>query len=134
MNEGDGMRTKISGFYKISPEERLEIIAKQLSLSNEEKEIILGQDGFSVDVADRMVENVIGSFPIPLGIAVNFKVNEKEVFVPMATEEPSVIAAASNAAKQSAKRSEEHTSELQSRGHLVCRLLLEKKKNQLPFS
>src|SRR5690625_6052039 len=50
-----------------------------------------------------MVENVIGSFPIPLGIAVNFKVNEKEVFVPMATEEPSVIAAASNAAKQSAK-------------------------------
>src|SRR5690625_4360493 len=128
------MRTKISGFYKKSPEERLEIIAKQSNLSQEEQEIIRGQDGLSVDVADHMVENVIGSFPIPLGIAVNFKVNEKEVFVPMATEEPSVIAAASNAAKQSAKRSEEHTSELQSRGHLVCRLLLEKKKNQLPFS
>lgn len=46
---------------------------------------------------------MIGSFPIPLGIAVNFKVNEKEVFIPMATEEPSVIAAASNAAKKSAK-------------------------------
>ena len=97
------MRTKISGFYKKSPEERLVIIAKQLNLSKEEQEIIRGQDGFSVDVADHMVENVIGSFPIPLGIAVNFKVNEKEVFVPMATEEPSVIAAASNAAKQSAK-------------------------------
>src|SRR5690625_2314905 len=103
MNKGDNMRTKISGFYKISPEERLEIIAKQLNLSHEEKEIILGQYGFSVDVADRMVENVIGSFTIPLGIAVNFKVNEKEVFIPMATEEPSVIAAASNAARQSAK-------------------------------
>src|SRR5690625_3200343 len=97
------MRTKISGFYKKSPEERLVIIAKQLNLSKEEQEIIRGQGGFSVDVADHMVENVIGSFPIPLGIAVNFKVNEKEVFVPMATEEPSVIAAASNAAKQSAK-------------------------------
>src|SRR5690625_4780876 len=91
MNKGDNMRTKISGFYKKSPEERLDIIAKQLNLSKEEQEIIRGQDGFSVDVADHMVENVIGSFPIPLGIAVNFKVNEKEVFVPMATEEPSVI-------------------------------------------
>lgn len=95
------MRTRISGFYKKSPEERLAMIAQQLDLSEEEQRMMLGQDGFSVDLADHMVENAIGSFPIPLGIAVNFKVNGKEVFIPMATEEPSVIAAASNAAKQS---------------------------------
>lgn len=103
LNRGDCMVTRISGFYKNSPEERLEIIAKQLNLSTEEKNTLLGNAGLSVNVADHMVENAIGSFPIPLGIAVNFKVNEKDAFVPMATEEPSVIAAASNAAKQSAK-------------------------------
>lgn len=95
------MTTRISGFYKNSPVERLEIIAQHLNLSDQDKKTILDNDSFSVDLADRMVENVIGTFPIPLGIAVNFKVNEKDVFVPMATEEPSVIAAASNAAKQS---------------------------------
>lgn len=95
------MKTRISGFYKKSPEERLAMIAQQLDLSVEEQSMLLGQDGFSVNLADHMVENAIGSFPIPLGIAVNFKVNGKEVFIPMATEEPSVIAAASNAAKQS---------------------------------
>ena len=46
-----------------------------------------------------MVENVIGHISVPLGVAANFKVNGKEVFIPMATEEPSVIAAASNAAR-----------------------------------
>lgn len=102
-NRGDCMVTRISGFYKNSPEKRLEIIAKQLNLSTEEKNTLLGNAGLSVNVADHMVENAIGSFPIPLGIAVNFKVNEKDAFVPMATEEPSVIAAASNAAKHSAK-------------------------------
>ena len=52
-----------------------------------------------MDVADHMVENVIGVFPEPLGVAVNFQVNGKDYLIPMATEEPSVIAAASNAAK-----------------------------------
>jgi hydroxymethylglutaryl-CoA reductase len=93
------MNTRISGFYKKSPDERLEIIAKHLDLSDEEKKIMSGNSSFSVDLADRMVENAIGYLPVPLGIAVNFKVNGKDVFVPMATEEPSVIAAASNAAK-----------------------------------
>jgi hydroxymethylglutaryl-CoA reductase len=95
------MTTRISGFYKKSPEERLDILARQINLTEEEKETILGNLNYSVHMADRMAENVIGTFPVPLGIAVNFTVNGKDVFVPMATEEPSVIAAASNAAKQS---------------------------------
>ena len=97
------MTTRISGFYKNTPEERLEIVTKHVNLTDEEKKVILGKSNFSINHADRMVENVIGYLPIPLGIAVNFKINEKEVFVPMATEEPSVVAAASNAAKQTLK-------------------------------
>src|SRR5690625_3205782 len=93
------MTSRISGFYKKSPDERLEEIAQYLDLSSEEKKIMRGDTGFSVAKADQMVENVIGYLPVPLGIAVNFKVNGRDVFVPMATEEPSVIAAASNAAK-----------------------------------
>ncbi|WP_085994330.1 hydroxymethylglutaryl-CoA reductase, degradative [Oceanobacillus senegalensis] len=93
------MSTRIPGFYNLSPNKRLEHLAKHANLSKEETEIIKGGKGFSVADADRMIENVIGYMPIPLGIAVNFKVNGKDIFVPMATEEPSVVAAASNAAK-----------------------------------
>ncbi|MFD1065685.1 hydroxymethylglutaryl-CoA reductase, degradative [Oceanobacillus locisalsi] len=93
------MTSRISGFYKKSPKERLDIISKHLNLSNEEERLLLGEVGYSVNQANQMVENVIGVLPVPLGVAVNFKVNEKEVFIPMATEEASVIAAASHAAK-----------------------------------
>jgi len=57
------------------------------------------EGGLPLDVADRMVENVVGFMPLPLGIAVNFLINGRDYLVPMAIEEPSVIAAASNAAK-----------------------------------
>ena len=93
------MTSRISGFYKLSPEERLEKMAQHLDLSDEEKKVLQGESDFSIAQADRMVENVIGYLPIPLGVAVNFKVDGKDVFIPMATEEPSVVAAASNAAK-----------------------------------
>ncbi|MFB4474315.1 hydroxymethylglutaryl-CoA reductase, degradative [Oceanobacillus caeni] len=93
------MSTRIPGFYNLLPEERLSQIAKATNLTDKELEIIKGNKGFSVKEADRMIENVIGYMPIPLGIAVNFKINNKDVFIPMATEEPSVVAAASNAAK-----------------------------------
>lgn len=94
------MDTRISGFYRWTPEERLDLVAKHSNLTQEEKDLIIGEQIFSAEQADRMAENVIGTFPVPLGVAVNFKVNGKGVLIPMATEEPSVIAAASNAAKQ----------------------------------
>ncbi|MBM7599339.1 hydroxymethylglutaryl-CoA reductase [Virgibacillus halotolerans] len=93
------MKSRISGFYKLLPEQRLNKIASLLELSEEEKKIFTGEEGFTVKQADRMIENVIGYLPIPLGIAANFKVDGEDVFVPMATEEPSVVAAASHAAK-----------------------------------
>ncbi|MEC9353728.1 MAG: hydroxymethylglutaryl-CoA reductase, degradative, partial [Candidatus Thermoplasmatota archaeon] len=89
----------VPGFYKLSPTERLEIVKEFASLSDDETEALGGFGALGGDTANRMIENVIGSFPMPLGVAANFKVNGEELFVPMALEEPSVVAAASNMAK-----------------------------------
>src|SRR5699024_4524652 len=93
------MTSRISGFYKKSPEQRLNKLATLLHLSEKDKSIIKGEAGFTVNEANGMIENAIGCIPIPLGVAVNFKVNGKDTFIPMATEEASVVAAASHAAK-----------------------------------
>ncbi len=91
--------SRISGFYKLSIEERLEKVAEFAGLSEEEKQVILQNGSLSLDIADRMIENVIGTFELPLGIATNFLIDGKDYLIPMAIEEPSVVAAASNAAK-----------------------------------
>jgi len=90
--------SRIPGFYNLPPEERLRIVAEFAGLTDEEKKALLGKT-FGIDDANRMIENVVGIWPLPLGIATNFVVNGKDVLVPMAIEEPSVVAAASNAAK-----------------------------------
>ena len=81
-------------------QERLDVVANFANLSNEELEILQNDNGgISFDKADKMVENAVGTFSLPLGIATNFKVNGKDYLVPMVIEEPSVIAAASKGAK-----------------------------------
>jgi len=89
--------SRISGFYKLPPKDRLKSVAEQAGLSQEE--IAQIENGLELDQANMMVENVIGMFQVPLGIATNFLIDGREVLVPMATEEPSVIAAASNGAR-----------------------------------
>ena len=89
----------ISGFYKLRPKERLELVKKFASLTDEETTSLQNSGSLPLDLADRMIENVVGVFPIPLGIAVNFLINKRDYLIPMAIEEPSVVAAASNAAK-----------------------------------
>ncbi|MBA3045397.1 MAG: hydroxymethylglutaryl-CoA reductase, degradative [Candidatus Thermoplasmatota archaeon] len=91
--------SNISGFYKMSIEERLKKVQEFAGLLDEDIKILGNTGALDPEKADRMVENVIGTMPVTLGIATNFKVNDRDVLVPMATEEPSVIAAASNAAK-----------------------------------
>jgi hydroxymethylglutaryl-CoA reductase len=91
------MTSRISGFYKLAPSERLIAVAEQAALGPEEMAQV--QTGLSLDQADKMVENVIGLIQVPLGIATNFVIDGREVLIPMATEEPSVIAAASNGAR-----------------------------------
>jgi hydroxymethylglutaryl-CoA reductase len=89
--------SRISGFYKLPPAERLKAVAEQAGIGQEEVSQL--ETGLQLDQADKMVENVIGMFQVPLGIATNFVIDGQEVLIPMATEEPSVIAAASNGAK-----------------------------------
>jgi hydroxymethylglutaryl-CoA reductase len=89
----------ISGFYKLTPRERLAIIKDLASLTDEEVSLLENTGSLPMDAADHMVENVIGVFPEPLGIGVNFQINQKDYLIPMATEEPSVIAGASYAAR-----------------------------------
>ena len=93
----------ISGFYKLSLDQRLEHLRQFAGLTEEETALLRAQGALKLEDADRMVENVIGTMPIPLGVAVNFLINRKDYIIPMAIEEPSVIAAASNAASMARK-------------------------------
>src|SRR5881409_698909 len=90
--------SNISSFYKLPLEERLDKLRDFSGLSDEEIELVKNGK-LPLPTAQRMIENVVGVLPIPLGIAVNFLINGKDYFIPMAIEEPSVVAAASHAAK-----------------------------------
>jgi hydroxymethylglutaryl-CoA reductase len=92
--------SSISKFFEKTRKERLDIVKNFASLSDEELELLENIDGgISFENADKMVENAIGTFSLPLGIATNFKINGKDYVIPMVIEEPSVIAAASKGAK-----------------------------------
>ncbi len=77
----------------------MKIIKELADLTDDEASLLQNTGSLPIDLADRMIENVVGMFPLPLGIAVNFLINENDYLIPMAIEEPSVVAAASYAAK-----------------------------------
>jgi len=91
--------SRVSGFFKLTIAERVEYIRKACGLTPEEAELLNRAGNLTVETADRMIENVIGVMPCPLGIAMNFMIDGQDRLIPMAIEEPSVVAAASNAAK-----------------------------------
>ncbi|PIN85139.1 MAG: hydroxymethylglutaryl-CoA reductase, degradative [Candidatus Diapherotrites archaeon CG11_big_fil_rev_8_21_14_0_20_37_9] len=93
--------SKISKFYEKSLDERLQILKDFAQLTDEELQQLKSFGALDFPTADRMIENVYSTMPLPLGIATNFVVNKKEYLVPFALEEPSVVAAASYAAKLS---------------------------------
>ena len=90
--------SEISGFYKLTPKDRVLLVKDLTGLTDEETRALF-TGGLQIDSANRMIENVVGLLSVPIGIAVNFLINGKDYLIPMATEEPSVVAAASNAAK-----------------------------------
>jgi len=91
--------SQLAGFYKLSPKERVQLVKDFAWLTDEEVKLLQSTGSLDMDLANRMIENVVGVFPVPLGIAVNFLINKCDYIIPMAIEEPSVVAAASNAAK-----------------------------------
>jgi hydroxymethylglutaryl-CoA reductase len=100
----------ISGFYKLSPKQRLAVVKEFADLTDEEAALLQNTGSLPMDLADRMIENVIGAFPVPLGIGTNFLINKRDFLIPMAIEEPSVVAAASYAAKMARDGGGFHTS------------------------
>ena len=92
--------SNISKFFEKTRNERLDVVKNFAKLSDEEMQFLQDNDGgISFEKADKMVENAIGTFSLPLGVATNFLINDKDYLVPMVIEEPSVIAAASKGAK-----------------------------------
>ncbi|HET6612811.1 MAG TPA: hydroxymethylglutaryl-CoA reductase, degradative [Kofleriaceae bacterium] len=90
--------SRIPGFYRLAAADRRRALADRTGLGARDL-AILGAGGLDLDTADGMIENAIGTFSLPLAVGLNFVVNGEDFIVPMAIEEPSVVAAASNAAK-----------------------------------
>lgn len=88
-----------SGYFKLSVDERLSVLKKVRNLDDHEISILKNGGSMDLASADKIVENVIGVYHLPIGLATNFKINSKDYVIPLAVEEPSVVAAASKGAK-----------------------------------
>ena len=88
---------ELSGLYKLTPAERVEKLAAVADLNDEDMQTLAG--GLSLEAADVMIENVVGRYTLPLGLATNFIINGRSRLVPMVVEEPSIVAGVSYAAK-----------------------------------
>jgi len=101
INHGSGLDTKslTEGFHRLSRLERLNRVQRICDLTEEEVNILGNKTPLSPDVAEHFIENVLGYFPIPLGVATNFKIDGRDLLIPMAVEETSIIAACSAMAK-----------------------------------
>jgi hydroxymethylglutaryl-CoA reductase len=91
--------SRFPGFYKVTVQERRALVAETTGVEAAEVERALEGGGIDADTADKFVENVLGTYALPFGVALNVRVNGHDHVVPMVVEEPSVVAAASNAAK-----------------------------------
>jgi len=96
----EAKNARLQGFSQLSPLDRLNVIKSFAELSDEEIHALQGGEGaLSLESADKMIENVIGTFNLPLGIADNFQINGRDILIPMVVEEPSIVAATSYGAK-----------------------------------
>lgn len=92
--------SRIGGFHKLSVEQRIGQVAAFAALDDAERQHLANTGNLSSELADRLIENVVGTLNIPLGIATNMKIDGRDCLIPMATEESSVVAAVCNAARQ----------------------------------
>ena len=92
--------SRLKGFYKLTVDERRQLIAQSSNLSPEQITALANNGELDDNAADRMIENVIGTMSLPVGIATNFIIDKKQYVIPFCLEESSVVAAASNMAKR----------------------------------
>ena len=91
--------SRLPGFYKLTIQERIAKLAEIYDLSVSEVETLASQGALTLTQADKMIENAVGIYSLPIGLGLNFLINGKDYLVPMAIEEPSVVASASHIAK-----------------------------------
>jgi hydroxymethylglutaryl-CoA reductase len=89
----------MEGFHRITRNQRLGRLRELCGLSEQDLRVLSGEDALPASVAEHLIENVVGYFPIPMGVATNFNIDGRDVLIPMAVEETSIIAAASATAK-----------------------------------
>lgn len=109
-------RELVENFHRLSRAERIERVKEFCGMTEAEIKILSGETPFSLDVAEHLIENVVGYFPLPIGVATNFCIDGKDILIPMAVEETSIIAAASSTAKWVRR---EGTIQTYSKGNLI---------------
>lgn len=98
-NQTRARNSRFPGFYKLSVDERRRVAAEALGMDVEELIAAVGEGGLKSDKADKIIENVVGVYSLPFALVLNVQLNGEDFVVPMVVEEPSVVAAASNASK-----------------------------------
>lgn len=86
-------------YYKKSRQDRIDVLVDQEHITSDQAEFLKNGQGLPTEIADNMIENTLSTYGLPYGLALNFLINDQEIHIPMVTEEPSVIAAASNGGK-----------------------------------
>lgn len=86
-------------YYKKSRQDRIDVLVDQEHITSDQAEFLKNGQGLPTEIADNMIENALSTYGLPYGLALNFLINDQEIHIPMVTEEPSVIAAASNGGK-----------------------------------
>lgn len=86
-------------YYKKSRQDRIDVLVAQEHITSDQADFLKNGQGLPTEIADNMIENALSTYGLPYGLALNFLINDQEIHIPMVTEEPSVIAAASNGGK-----------------------------------
>ena len=102
MNSSSIPSSRLSGFHKQSVAERIERVAALAGLDETDRALLGTTGSLKAEVADHLIENFVGTMAVPIGVATNMKVDGRDVLVPMATEESSVVAAVCNLRRGSA--------------------------------
>ena len=95
--------SRVKGLYKLTVKERLELVAEACGLTQDHVQALASHGELDEIAADRMIENVVGTMSLPVGVATNFVIDKKHYLIPFCLEESSVVAAASNMAKRCLK-------------------------------
>jgi len=113
----DRFELLLENFHRISFEERQERLAQWCDLDPQELQVLKGINALPMETAEHFIENVVGIFPMPMGVASYFNIDGRDLLIPMAVEETSIIAAVSSTAKWIRKMDGKITTE--SRGRLI---------------